>query len=466
MSKNIRLLLPTSVLVLTILACSVQTVAPSVPSVPDVGAVGTAAALTVAAKVGGAVVPSTSVPVPATPATPTASPVPPTDTSVPSATPICDRAKFVSETIPDGTVYPPNAVFTKSWRLRNTGACTWNSSYALVFDSGTAMNAPSSVPLPGNVAPGQEVDLSVNMQAPGSPGTYTGYWKLRNASSVLFGVEPSGGPFWVKIVVVAPTATPTATPTSSGLHIIGTLLIPHIPLALAPSTQQVYAQVTAPAGGIGHATVACPSGTLITGGGFAGNTNLFVYNTSVDGNGWQVYAKNTSGSVQLLNSYAICLSNSSGSTQQVYAQTTAPAGGIGHTTVACPAGSVVTGGGYAGNTNLFVYNSSADGNGWEVYAQNTSGSSQLLNAYAICLSGTSATSQQLYNQVTAPASGIGHAVKACPSGSVLTGGGFAGNTNLFVYNTSASGNSWEAYAKNTSGSGQLLNAYVSCTTFP
>ncbi len=450
MPKKLRFLLPVSFLILAILACN--TSAP----ISGVDAVGTAAAETVSA-IGGTAPATTAVAptdtlVPAAPTTPPAA----------SATPICDQAKFVSETIPDGTVFAPGASFTKSWRLRNTGACTWTTSYAVVFDSGTAMNAPAAVPLSGDVGPGQEVDLPVNMQAPGAPGTYTGYWRLRNASGVLFGLGASNGTFWVKIEVVAPTATAT----SSGPHLPIVPIVPHYPpLSLLPSTQQVLNQVTAPAGGIGHAVANCPSGTLVTGGGYAGSTNLFVYNSSATGNGWEVYAQNTSGSGQLLNAYAICLSNTSGSTQQVLNQVTAPAGGIGHAAVACPGGSIVTGGGFAGNTDLFVYNTSADGNGWGVYAQNTSGSDQLLNAYAICLSGTSATSQQVVNQVTASGGGIGHAVAACPSSSVITGGGFAGNDSLSVYTTSANGSSWETYAQNTSGSGQLLNSYAICTTF-
>jgi hypothetical protein len=205
---------------------------------------------------------------------------------------------------------------------------------------------------------------------------------------------------------------------------------------------------------------------VVTGGGFAGSQNLFVYNTSATGNGWEVYAQNLTGSDQLLNSYAMCLSNTSGSTQQVYTQVTALASGVGHAVVNCPSGSVVTGGGFAGNTNLFVYNNSADGNGWEVYAQNLTGSGQLLNSYAMCLSGTSGSTQQVYSQVTASGSGIGHALTACPSGTYLTGGGYAGNQNLSVYNTSANGNGWEVYAQNLTGSGQLLNSYAICLTLP
>jgi hypothetical protein len=57
-------------------------------------------------------------------------------------------------------------------------------------------------------------------------------------------------------------------------------------------------------------------------------------------------------------------------------------------------------------------------------------------------------------------------VKACPSSTYLTGGGYAGNQNLFVYTESASGSSWQVYAQNKSGTSQLLNSYAVCLTLP
>jgi hypothetical protein len=56
--------------------------------------------------------------------------IPPTSApSAPSATASsCDKAGFVSETIPDDTIYPPNTAFTKTWRLKNTGTCAWTTS--------------------------------------------------------------------------------------------------------------------------------------------------------------------------------------------------------------------------------------------------------------------------------------------------------------------------------------------------
>jgi hypothetical protein len=74
-----------------------------------------------------------------------------------------DRAQFVADvTVPDGSRYDPNATFTKTWRLRNSGTCTWTNAYTMVFDSGTQMGSTTSVNLPAaSTAPGQTVDVSV-----------------------------------------------------------------------------------------------------------------------------------------------------------------------------------------------------------------------------------------------------------------------------------------------------------------
>ncbi|HEX9840868.1 MAG TPA: NBR1-Ig-like domain-containing protein, partial [Anaerolineales bacterium] len=119
----------------------------------------------------------------------------------------CDRAQFVADvTVPDGTVFAPGATFTKTWRLKNVGTCTWTKSYSLVFDSGEKMGAPDSVPLPSDVPPGGSIDLTVNMTAPGTAGHYFGYWKLKNASGVLFGIGLNANrTFWVEINVSGTT---------------------------------------------------------------------------------------------------------------------------------------------------------------------------------------------------------------------------------------------------------------------
>jgi hypothetical protein len=133
---------------------------------------------------------------------------PPAPTSTPTTAPTntpqarCDQATFVSETIPDGTDFNPGQAFTKTWTLQNSGSCTWNADYDVVFFSGNAMGAPAAKPLTSaTVAPGQSVQITLELQAPTTAGTHRGDFKLRNAGGVLFGIGPSDNAFWVKIDV-------------------------------------------------------------------------------------------------------------------------------------------------------------------------------------------------------------------------------------------------------------------------
>jgi len=132
----------------------------------------------------------------------------------------CDNALFVSDvSIPDGTKFAPGTAFTKTWRVRNTGTCTWNSEYAIVYLSGNAMNGTSPQKIGDkNIKPGESLDISVEMVAPAQTGKYTGYWRLQNTLK-----EGFGDSFYVQIEVdasirtatatQAPSLTPTETPT-------------------------------------------------------------------------------------------------------------------------------------------------------------------------------------------------------------------------------------------------------------
>jgi hypothetical protein len=150
---------------------------------------------------------------PPTPSGPTITPLPtfttgpavPTPTSTPQS--ICDRIQFVSDvTVPDGALFPADFDFTKTWRLKNVGTCTWTTGYSLVFSSGTQMDGPNSQPLTTTVAPGQSVDIAVRLESPGQAGNFTGNWLLRNQSGQNFGVgDAASNPFWVKIKVETST---------------------------------------------------------------------------------------------------------------------------------------------------------------------------------------------------------------------------------------------------------------------
>jgi hypothetical protein len=137
----------------------------------------------------------TSVP-PTLPATVTFNPpntqVPPASTTMP-----CNYVYFIMDvTVEDGTQFLPGENFTKVWRLKNGGSCTWNTAYGITFESGDAMGAPVTVYLPGQVLPGQEVDVAVAMKAPMNPGTYRGNWKMRDQGGTKF-----GGTFYADIQV-------------------------------------------------------------------------------------------------------------------------------------------------------------------------------------------------------------------------------------------------------------------------
>lgn len=108
-----------------------------------------------------------------------------------------DDSEFVSDvTAPDGTPFAPGAIFIKTWRLRNTGTCTWDDSYRFTFLSGDRLSGPRSAPLGEPIQPGEEVDLSVMLIAPESAGTYHGQWQLFAPDGTPFGTRP-----YVEIVV-------------------------------------------------------------------------------------------------------------------------------------------------------------------------------------------------------------------------------------------------------------------------
>ncbi len=146
---------------------------------------------------------------------PTATPLPPTPTTAPGVVPPppitrCDWVGFIVDlTVPDGASFLPSTPFTKTWRLKNIGTCTWTTAYQLVFDRGNAMGG-TAINLPANVAPGQTIDLSINLVAPPAPGRYRGYWMLQNAAGVKFGLGAQANQaFWVDINVTGSSATTT-----------------------------------------------------------------------------------------------------------------------------------------------------------------------------------------------------------------------------------------------------------------
>lgn len=154
-------------------------------------------------------VPATLTPIPETTVTPTLAITAPANCK--------DGAVLLRDvTIQDDTRVKANEKFTKTWEFQNTGTCPW-INYTVIFAKGDPMGAPLSAPIAAT-APNEKVQISVELTAPASNGTYTGYFTLHNSDDkvVLIGIEKT---FWVRIIVGSGTIIPTASgtnPTQSG----------------------------------------------------------------------------------------------------------------------------------------------------------------------------------------------------------------------------------------------------------
>jgi hypothetical protein len=172
---------------------------------PDVNAIYTAAAYTVVAEFTLTAASFTATPFPPTE---TPMPEPPTATATSAVviatnalgTPIelCDSLTFgtdVDVTIPDGTQMVPGQTFTKTWKIKNDGACGWGSGYGLTYAYGEKMSGKPQA-LATLVEIGQEVEVSVELKAPDKVGEYTSAWQMTNPKGIPFGKA-----LFVKIIV-------------------------------------------------------------------------------------------------------------------------------------------------------------------------------------------------------------------------------------------------------------------------
>jgi uncharacterized protein YkwD len=158
----------------------------------------------------------------------------PTEATIPTALPVTlnrqsqsaclDSASFVADvTVADNTNFSQGTPFLKTWRIRNTGTCSWDENYSMVFVNGDQMNSPASIPFKVT-DPGAMLDVSVDLVAPSVDGAYTGNYELHNAAGQLFLIDNTRY-IWVKITVgtgspqqqnpVAGTVTTTNTPVTN-----------------------------------------------------------------------------------------------------------------------------------------------------------------------------------------------------------------------------------------------------------
>lgn len=102
---------------------------------------------------------------------------------------LCDKYAWDIATVdvnyPDNSKVAPGEDFTKTWKIKNIGSCSWGEGYKLVFSYGEKMSG-EAVPLTAAIAPGQEVEVSVSFTAPDLAGTYFSSWTMQNDQGIPF----------------------------------------------------------------------------------------------------------------------------------------------------------------------------------------------------------------------------------------------------------------------------------------
>ncbi len=142
-------------------------------------------------------------------------------------TPACtDKMKWIADLTYDDKnmkkppVIQPGTPFTKTWRVKNVGTCTWTTDYYMDFVRGNKPGADmrgERTFLAQEVPPGKTYDLSLKLVAPTQPGVYQGFWQFFNPQGEAF------AELWVGIKVPKPATpfpTPTPTPPSPILQLV------------------------------------------------------------------------------------------------------------------------------------------------------------------------------------------------------------------------------------------------------
>lgn len=149
-------------------------------------------------------------------------------------TPCISDSKFVADiTIPDGTTFKPGTSFSKTWRVQNTGTCTWDLGYDLIYTSGTNLAEVSKISVP-SIAPGATADLTVPMTAPSDYRSYRSYWQLHDGNDQPFGAVLS------TIINVPSPAPPVPTIQNRGKDNVPMVFVPAGDFVMGNSNPEAF----------------------------------------------------------------------------------------------------------------------------------------------------------------------------------------------------------------------------------
>jgi uncharacterized protein YkwD len=196
-------------LALMVSACNAQTPVVTIPPTSTATLVATSTQTPLPVQAASAIpIPATAIPISVTPIS----------TNSPDCT---NSAAFVADVnVPDNTIFPSNATFTKTWRVRNTGTCIWGPAYTLTYYSDEQMGPISPVPLSVTL-PNQTADISVDLRVSSSIGTHKSFFVIKNPAGLIMKID-NDSRLWVVINVSSKVASvPTATQGSGNIPVTG-----------------------------------------------------------------------------------------------------------------------------------------------------------------------------------------------------------------------------------------------------
>lgn len=230
--------------------------------------------------------------------------------------------------------------------------------------------------------------------------------------------------------------------------------------------------VSLPANGDVVSTLACPDGTIVSGGGFRSGSaaDVHTYSNVQYNNGWSVGFENLTNSSKSVDVYVECLRGVSGYAFSALKLEQVQPGHLGVPMAACSKG-VMSGGGFrATSRDLKLFSSFPDLGGakkWIVYAHNGGSASQQLGSEAVCMVGTGAK----VSLATSAATFVGLATTgtvtvSCPTNRLPLSGGFSMSAHeMRPLSSRGSGNGWKVVAYNSDSQGWAVQAHAMCAKF-
>lgn len=253
------------------------------------------------------------------------------------------------------------------------------------------------------------------------------------------------------------------------------------------TTQTITGAATAPAGDTGQAEAACGTGELLVGGGYvvsstATDWQMYI-SAPLNGTTWLAEVVNSSAQPLPFSAYAICAESAPGKTG-LSGYTTlvedtvvnVPANETGEADASCPAGDVLTGGGYqvdnvSSNWSIYL-NAPTASSTWTAEIDNEVPATTTYVSFAVCLARanskpvTALTSSTVAAAATVAGNSDQTADVSCAAHELMTGGGHVmesvGQDWLIPASAPVASNEWQVQADDLDGVSRDFDSIAVC----